>query len=229
MIIVTREQMYNIEKKVMACSVPSQTLMENAGKNCAEWMMQRFDKVQYRNVLIFCGHGNNGGDGFVIARYLHENDYDVSIIFFGEEHKLSRESKINFEKCKSENIMIFVESVDSKKDTFCEDWSDKYFKDFYHIIIDAFFGIGYRNNLPEYAKDALSSLKYLKNAVKIAIDIPSGLDADTGLYVQNEISALDYTLTLGFAKRGLFLGKASDITGTVELIDIGLPLDLTID
>jgi NAD(P)H-hydrate epimerase len=206
--------MYHIENVAVQNGFSIDVLMENAGKGCAEWIQSRFNHEQFNHVLVVCGQGNNGGDGFVISRYLNSYGFSVQIALLGDTDKMTAIAKQNFQKCQHIDTVYFADFISLDQIT------QKLTR--YDIIIDAVFGIGFAGVLPHHLV-AFSSLKENKYSVLIAIDVPSGLDANTGIMGRNYIAKFDYTLALGFPKIGLYLNDAPDFVGKIEIIDIGIP------
>lgn len=184
--MITTKQMYELEKN---SKVPLIELMENSGKAVADEIKKRFkDKL----IVIICSHGNNGGDGFVAARYLN-----AKVIFVGKEEKLTSISKPNYEKIKSQIT----------EDTSLIEKAD--------VLIDAIFGTGVKGKI----KEPLSSIIDLYNKskeFKVAIDIPTGLDPDTG-EILDKLAIPDLIITMHDIKPGLEKFKDKTI-----IKDIGL-------
>ncbi|MCK4957184.1 MAG: NAD(P)H-hydrate dehydratase, partial [Candidatus Cloacimonetes bacterium] len=154
---------------------------------------------------------NNGGDGFVIARYLTEWNYKCEIYFLGSVDKMTPETKENYLKCQNLNIPIIDTNVELP------------ILDNYHVIIDAILGIGLQGIVRGFSAEVI---KHINNAQKlsIAIDIPSGVDADSG---QAEIAVnCQYTLTMAAIKQGLLIGQGQRVCGEIFIIDIGIPAEL---
>ena len=219
--ILSREEMYFYDKHTInQLRIPGKDLMEKAGKGCADFMLNEIletaglSRDPEQKIIIFCGSGNNGGDGFVIARYLVENEYDVRIILTGKTEKMSPETKENYDKCL--NIGIAVQTVQD-----LETWrkADIDLKD-YTIVVDAIFGIGFQGEVKGWHKELFNIINQ-NDSLTIAIDISSGVDADTGS-AESAIKA-DYTLTMANYKYGHFLGEGRIRSGEVLTIDIGIP------
>ena len=208
---VTAEEMRALDRRaIQEYGIPALRLMENAGCAVADEAMKMLKKG---GVFIFSGYGNNGGDGFVAARYLAEKNYDVKVFLVGEEKPLSEEAKANLDSLKPFNIKpekIGIEDVDKilrkiKKPD---------------LIIDAIFGIGIKGVLMgPYARliDGINRI----GAPIISIDIPSGLNSDTGEAMPCAIKAAR-TVTLGFPKTGFKNPKAKIYLGEISVADIGL-------
>lgn len=208
--VISREVMYDLDKKTMNnFGIPSRVLMEIAGQRMVDFLVSIEDKST-ENILVVCGHGNNGGDGFVIARGLKNKGYYVNILFDGQIDKLSNESYINYELCQKLNIPITNFTSDNKKELINKS----------SVIVDAIFGIGFRGKLSTLYSSLIKELNDAK-ATRFACDIPSGLDADSG---NAELAfKADYTCTMAAIKQGLILNKGIEFCGKIKVIDISIP------
>jgi len=222
--ILSRKEMYFYDKyTIETLGVPALELMENAGKGCAEFIQNELkinhvpDFSKNIRILIFCGSGNNGGDGFVIARYLHESGYQVELILTGVPEKMSRETRDNYQRCIELKIPLL--QINNE-----QNWQDTQ-KDLneYNIIVDAIFGVGFQGTLKWWRKELITEMNN-SAALTIAIDIASGTDADTGL-AEDSVKA-DYTLTMAAFKYGHFLGEGREKAGETLVVDIGIPDEL---
>ena len=175
------------------------TLMENAGRAIYETLSARIDKS--RRILILSGSGNNGGDGIVLARYLKQNGYEADLDFPLGEAKTNT-AKAHFEYFRKLGFM--AAQAQGK----------------YDVIVDALFGIGTRLPLPEKVTRVIDWANK-QEAYKIAIDIPTGVLADSGT-VQKAFKA-DLTLSLHGYKPSAFLEGSLDYYGETQVLDIGLP------
>ena len=176
-------------------------LMENAGKSVFHILKDRFG-LKDKKILVVCYHGNNGGDGFVAARYFSEVA-ETDILFIGDENKLKKEAKANFKKIEhNERIQFLVdEDVDFNE---------------YDIIIDAILGIGIHGRLNSEISAVIDDINNSK-AYKVSVDIPTGLNPDSGEIIDKCVNA-DLIVTFHDLKKGL--EKYQDKT---VIADIGLP------
>lgn len=207
MFVLTREEMYLIDKyTIEKVGISSEQLMENAGRGCSEFIKDLI--TSNSNIAVFCGSGNNGGDGFVIARYLKNLQHYPQIYLMGTVDKMSRETLNNFNKCKELKIPIMqIEKEPEELSNF-------------DLIIDAIFGVGLKGKVSGWNADVIKKINEFKKTV-VAIDISSGIDANTG---RAEISVnADFTLTMAAIKCGHLLGKGREKSGDVLVIDIGVP------
>jgi len=214
MIILSREEMYFIDKyTIEKIGIPGKILMENAGKGCSESIREKFLKPGFK-IAVFCGDGNNGGDGFVIARYLKKWGYFPTIFLVGNPDKMSSETSENYHSCLDLNIETHQFNDFEQWKNF--DISLSYFD----ILIDAIFGIGFKGTVKGWIADLIKDINS-SNIKTIAVDIASGIDADTG---QGKIAIkADHTYTMAAYKYGHFLEKGRQNSGFVEVIDIGVP------
>lgn len=198
--MITAEEMKILEN---ACGIPKITLMENAGRGIYTTIKQRFPDLKGKKILIVAYHGNNGGDGFVAARYLC-GEAETDILFIGDEEKLKQEAEANFRKIEfNERIQLFSDP-------------DQTDFDGYDIIVDAMLGIGALGELKEPIRSTVDLINDSK-AFKIAVDIPTGLNPDTGEIIDRSINA-DLVITFHDIKQGL--AKFKD---KVAVVDIGMP------
>jgi NAD(P)H-hydrate epimerase len=191
------------------------SLMENAGRAIA---YQIFDISEPAKVIIFSGSGGNGGDGFVAARYLLNQGFKVEIILLTSPSNIkSKEAAINWNVL--ENMIEYIPDL---KINICLDSSkiNSLIMDDNDIIVDAILGTGIKGNLKEPVRSAIEIINN-SNSIKIAIDIPSGLDPLTGDVKDISVIA-DYTITFHKAKKGLKIGPPRNI-GQLIISDIGIP------
>ncbi|MFC1949155.1 NAD(P)H-hydrate dehydratase [Chloroflexota bacterium] len=220
--VVTAEQMMRIDLDCNRTGLPTSVLMENAGKAVAEEVSQILGTADRHNIVILIGPGNNGGDGLVAARYLHDWGTKVSLYLIGQRQegdpnlKLVRERDIAcIEVAEDKDLGALVESLPSAT-----------------AVIDALFGTGKSRLLSgnfSQSLEQVSKAKQDKPALKIiALDLPSGLNADSGAADPACLKA-DYTITLGFPKVGLFNPPGSERAGKITVVDIGIPPHLAED
>lgn len=186
-------------------------LMESAGKAVANEAMAM---VKEGEVWVFCGYGNNGGDGLVAARYLIKQGYKTKVFLVGSPKPFSTEASLNYTAllvlgCQPQKISTTEEinkSLDDVKDA--------------RLLIDAIFGVGIRGTLEKFYITLIDKINSLDVPI-ISVDIPSGLDADTGKPLGVAIKAIK-TLTMGYPKIGFKDAKAKPYLGELVVADIGL-------
>jgi NAD(P)H-hydrate epimerase len=196
--------------------VPGVVLMENAGRSCAELMIYKLKDVAESKVCIFCGTGNNGGDGYVIARHLINRGIQVVVVVCGDRNKIKGDAKTNLDVLgqMGESIELLnpsdpdiaghVEHLSTGAD----------------IIIDSLFGTGLRGQLSDQYRRLIESMNACNNPV-LAVDIPSGLDCDTGQPLGAAIRA-DWTVTFVAVKKGFVSENAAQYTGEIFIASIGI-------
>lgn len=221
MYLVTAEQMQNIDRQTIeSFGIPGIILMENAGKGAFAMLFKKFKHIRSKKIAVMAGRGNNGGDGFVIARYLMEKKVNVTVFLLSSKEKLTGDAKINmqlFQKlCSRSSSGSIIEIPDA--DTF-----EKLKTCIVHhdLFIDAILGTGLNSNVRGFFKDAVDLINSCQKPV-FSIDIPSGLHSDTGQPLGTSVKA-DATATFAFAKAGHVLYPGNRYTGDLEIIDIGIP------
>ncbi|MEA2096777.1 MAG: NAD(P)H-hydrate dehydratase [Candidatus Cloacimonadota bacterium] len=207
MFVLSREEMYSIDKfTIEKAGIPGQKLMENAGRGCSEFINDLITPKS--RIALFCGSGNNGGDGFVIARYLQNSQHSPKIFLMGNIDKMSAETLSNYHKCKKLCIPIY--RIEEKPNDLSE----------FDLIIDAIFGVGLKGEIKDWRIDVINKINSSGKTI-VAIDIASGIDANTG---QAKIAVkADFTLTMAAIKYGQLLGEGREKSGEVLVIDIGVP------
>jgi NAD(P)H-hydrate epimerase len=205
---ITVDQMYNIENKGHDMGFLKKFMMENAGAAAVRRLLEKIDNVESKNILIFVGLGNNGGDGLVMARHLAGYGAKVTVMLLGNPEKIkTEESNWNWsilQKMPSVRLM----SGDSLEFDFKPD-----------VIIDGILGTGISGEIREpYA----SAINYINEAdgYKFAVDVPSGLDPQTG-ETANIFTKCDMTVTFHKMKQGI--PKRKDLTGELFAEKIGIP------
>lgn len=195
--MISSQDMKTLE---VTSSMPRLTLMENAGKAVYEEVKRKFD-LKDKKILIVCYHGNNGGDGFVAARYFCD-EAETDILFIGDEKWLKKEALINFKKIEHNEKIQFL--LDDEVD-FGE----------YDIIIDAILGIGIKGRLNREISAVVDDINN-SDSFKVAVDIPTGLDPDTGAVIDKMVDA-DLIVTFHDLKKGL-----ENFKNKTVVVDVGL-------
>jgi len=214
------------QKAIEEYGVPGVVLMENAGRAAAESIkafLEREDRLSLvsteRPVVVFAGPGNNGGDGYVIARHLINWGIPTRVLLCVESEHIKGDALVNY------NILEKM----SEDIHPCHSWEDLETwllgLERCPLIVDALLGTGLRRDVSGWFLDLLDYLNDLSYPLKVACDIPSGLDADKGLPRPRCFHA-DLTHTFAFAKTGLMLPPAVPYVGELEVIDIGMPKPL---
>jgi len=209
---VTVSQMRAIDNRTInEYGLSALVLMEHAGKAVADETLKLLNK-KIKKVAVFCGSGNNGGDGLVAARWLHHYGIEVEVFFLGDPAKSSLETRLNFDI--TENLRIPLHRIQDNWPSLKEQIG------YFTLVIDGLLGTGTHGQIQGLYKNIIDDLN--SNGVKIiSIDIPSGLNADTGQPWGSCLSAA-VTVTLGFPKIGFSRPGAKKYTGKVVVADIGL-------
>src|SRR4030042_4218510 len=216
--LVTTAEMREIDKTAIErYGIPGPVLMENAGRGAAEAILTTKPELTYgQKVAIFSGPGNNGGDGFVIARWLAERGVLVALYLLTSPEKLKGDALTNYKIITHLNIPVIAVSSD-------QEWSryqDKAASENV-LFIDAIFGTGLKGEVRGVMATVINWLTGLKKPVW-SVDIPSGLDADTGRPLGTAVRA-DFTITFGLPKIGQIVSSGPEFTGPLKIIDIGIP------
>jgi NAD(P)H-hydrate epimerase len=221
MLLVTAKQMQKMDKQTIeSFGIPGLVLMENAGRGSFDFLLEKFKNIKPKKVAVIAGRGNNGGDGFVIARYLMEKGIAVTCFLLSAKNRVQGDAKINLDLAiklcdKSENSEIIeIPDADAfekyKAGIACHD-----------LFIDAILGTGLNSNVRGLFKDVIELINSSRQPV-FSIDIPSGLNSDTGQPLGVAVKA-DATATFAFAKAGHVLYPGNIYTGELKIIDIGIP------
>jgi len=207
---LTPDEMSAAEQRAFERGVDAETLMENAGRAVADIVDQKYGPGPSRRVLVVCGTGNNGGDGFVAARHLKEKGWSVLVLLLGPPSAIrTEESSKNWRRVESLVVSVVTpEELARHKKYF--DGSD--------VVLGAITGTGFRGGLREPAATAVRMING-SPAKKVAVDIPSGLDPLTG-ESSGPVVRADLTVTFHRAKTGL-RGKG-EYTGEVLVVPIGI-------
>lgn len=209
--LVTAAEMRDLDRHTIEqLGVAGEVLMESAGRAVAECVLANLDSSSGEppQVGIVCGAGNNGGDGFVIARQLHLVGVDVEVVIVGSADGLPQDAAINYRRM----LALGIEATEDL--SVLDDAS---------VVVDALFGTGLARPLEGDAADAVAAINRagLSGAFVIAVDLPSGLDADTGQVLGVAVSA-DETVTIGLPKLGLCQEPGREHAGDIYVARIGI-------
>ena len=193
-----RADLYTIEE----IGVPSMVLMDRAALEVVRCMEE--EQLDFRKVLVICGSGNNGGDGYAIARLLHLKGHDVTIFFAGNSQKRSEENAQQAKIAAHYEIPV-ITNLGTEE---------------YSVIIDALFGTGLKREVTGHYREVLCSVNQMAGK-KVAVDLPSGIHDTTGARMGIAFCA-DLTVAIAFPKRGLFLQEGNVCAGKILTGDIGI-------
>ncbi len=215
---VSAADIRNLECSAMRdYGIPSLLLMENAGRGIADLICGQYPACR---VSVFCGTGNNGGDGFVVARHLSNRGYQTRVVLLCDPNQLRNDPLVNFNIILKMRLPINVISVDDQDNDSLRQCLNT------DIVVDAILGIGTNRSVTGLIKRAVQAINDSGHPV-FSVDVPSGLDADTGKIWGVSISATQ-TITLALAKKGLFINDGTHYSGKVGVVDIGIPTELLI-
>lgn len=203
------EEMRSIDRIAMEkYKIPGIVLMENAAIACVKEIEKLYKDFVCPNVGIFCGKGNNGGDGFAIARHLHNKGYNVTVFLTAGDNILG-DAFINFEILSEMGIKVInLQNAPQSLDEF-------------DLIIDAIFGTGFKGEVNGLCKDVINAIND-SSVYTIAVDIPSGVNADSG-EVKSVCIKADKTMTFAAYKAGLLMYPGADYVGELVVGDISVP------
>lgn len=205
--MLTVKQMKALERTAQKKGIFAADLMENAGRGVASAVREKFDLMD-KHIAIFAGSGNNGGDGFVAARYFSVTN-PVVVLFFGEKEKLSEEALNNYEKIFNK---INVIKISSK-----EDLKKFHFQNNHKLVlVDAMLGTGVKGTIRQPVSWGIDYYNSL-NGMKVTVDVPSGINADTGR-TSGKSCDCDLIVTFHDIKVGLEKFKEKTV-----VVDIGIP------
>ncbi len=187
---------------IQQIGIPSTVLMERAALQVVGIIEQ--ENCNLKNVLVVCGSGNNGGDGFAIARILKQKGTTVSVFFVGKEETMSPDSKL--QRKIAENCNVPIVTVLPKEE--------------YTIIVDAVFGVGLNRKITGKYEEIIKWMN-AQSCTKVAVDIPSGICSATGNVLGIALRA-DLTITFGYEKLGMAMYPGADFVGKCVVVDIGI-------
>lgn len=218
--VVTAEQMNLIDSEAAKLGMPTEKLMENAGRAVAEEIRLHLGQIMGRSVLVLVGPGNNGGDGLVAGRYLSEWGAEVTLYLLRKRADDDR----NLVLARQKDIPVLLAEEDTHLVRLDELLASA------NIVIDAVFGTGRSRTISDIFADALFRIVNAKNKrpeiLVAAVDMPSGMDANNGSVDSNTPHA-DLTITLGLPKPGLYNFPGAERAGKVVIADIGIPRHLS--
>jgi hydroxyethylthiazole kinase-like uncharacterized protein yjeF len=208
-VALTKEIRSVDQKAIEEFGIPGIVLMENAGVAVVHQMEINLGCLQDKKVCIFAGKGNNGGDGYVIARHLHNKGVKVKVFLLGERSDVAGDAKIN--------MGLDVIAVQSSRD-----WDKvRIATTFADYLIDALLGTGFKGELAPTMVQAVEMINQAGKVI-VAVDIPSGVNADNGQIASVAIQA-EYTVAFSVPKPGLLLYPGAMQAGKVFVADIGIP------
>lgn len=217
--IVTPHEMQEIDRRtIQDYKITGETLMECAGAAVFAYIAESVPDSKKKNIYVFCGKGNNGGDGFVIARYLKENGAAPKVFVIGSLQDVKMDARIHFNKMIGSGIEPCFLSP-----------GYEFSQDKPALIVDALLGTGTRGALDGEVLELVQRINRWReesDCYVVSVDIPSGLNGETGR-VENAAVGAHATVTMGLPKAGLLLGQGKQYCGHLAVADIGFPDELT--
>ena len=207
--VVTVSQMKEVERKAAESGLSYYQMMENAGAAAYNYIKSTTQGI--KTIVVFCGKGNNGGDGFVVARKFKQAGTDVSIILV-DGHPKTQDAQKNMQLCSTLDIPILdITNIEVRKADFIKDAS---------LIVDAIYGTGFHGELNQSARFAARWINQADVPV-YALDIPSGLNGDSGQAAEGAVHA-NHTIAFHRYKPVHFADGAKPYCGKLICMDIGI-------
>jgi hydroxyethylthiazole kinase-like uncharacterized protein yjeF len=202
------KEIRELEQKALDAGITETELMERAGQGAAKYLQNKYPLKKYKNISIFCGKGNNAGDGFVVAGILLAAGYLVRIISLSDPAELKEPAKTMFRKLSIEPI-LGQETAKVKQAILEAD-----------LIVDAILGIGLSGSLVGIHRDVVCALNHSRKPI-IALDIPTGINGDQGVISPFFIQPVE-TLTFIAPKLSMAVENRDSLYGKITVIDIGI-------
>lgn len=216
MYLVTASEMQAMDRRTIETfGLPGRLLMENAGRGAAQVLLQTFTGLTDKKVAVIAGRGNNGGDGFVIARCLFQKGVSVRVFLLAESKTVQGDAAANLKLLRPLGIPV---------DEIPDGNAFKRYKTAMRhqdIWVDAILGTGLKSDVDGYFREIIDFIN-AQNKPVFSVDIPSGLDSDTG-HPRGACIRAHATATFGFAKIGHIVFPGTIYTGRLEIVDIGIP------
>jgi len=220
--ILTAREMKDIDSKATSeYGIPSLILMENAGIRTVEVIEDLLESSQSDKVVVLAGKGNNGGDGLVVARHLINAGIHVDVFLLAGSNEMTPDSYTNYQILSRMSRNIFPLQVEEDLDRLmlallsCD------------LIVDAIYGIGFQGQMNDFDSQIVRMVNWSK-ALVVAVDIPTGVEADSGR-VYGEAIRASHTVSFALPKIGLLLEPGKDYVGTLSVADISIPAPLLQD
>lgn len=217
-LVLSRDQVRRIDElSISHYAIPGLILMENAGRSAAEIIRREFGPVG--RSLICCGVGNNGGDGYVIARHLHNAGWTVRLARTCEPERLTPDALANFRIVDAMKLRCDFAGDAIAIDRLANEMTQD------ELVIDALLGTGFSGEVRSPLAEMIQRINSAAKRAVVAVDVPSGLDCETGSASQSTIRA-DLTITFVAVKRGFLADSAKPFLGQIAVADIGAPREL---
>jgi NAD(P)H-hydrate epimerase len=215
--ILTASEMQRIDRLTTErYGVPSLTLMENAGRGVVDFLAERLDSAARQRIVVLCGKGNNGGDGFVVARLLREQGYAPRVLLFADPQGLRGDAAVNWARLRSTGLPEVVTSVEAWQ-AVADSLADT------TLFVDALLGTGLTKPLAGFLLDVVRDVNTRFHAAQVlAVDLPSGISADSGELIGAHVRA-DYSVTFTAPKCAHVFPPACERVGEWVVKPIGTP------
>lgn len=216
------QEMKEIDQRAsLDFGIPSIVLMENAGLRTVEVIEDILGSCSGKKVSVLAGKGNNGGDGMVISRHLINAGAEVDTFLLGDENNLTPDALTNYQILKRMKARIYPLQAEAGLDRFMFSVLSA------DLAVDAIYGIGLKGGVNEFESRVIDILNWSRRPV-VAVDIPSGVEADTGKVHSVAVQAT-HTVTFALPKLGLLLKPGRDYAGSLSVADISIPSPLLND
>ncbi|MGA7563863.1 MAG: NAD(P)H-hydrate dehydratase [Desulfobaccales bacterium] len=216
--LLTAAEMRELDRRAIAeVGIPSLVLMENAGRSTYQVLRREFPELA-GEVAVLAGRGNNGGDGFVVARCLANAGTPVAVFLLGRRDQVGGDARVNLEILAHQGLEVVEVLEESHLQAALHRLARA------SLIVDALLGTGLNSPVTGLLASLISQVNHLKRQV-LAVDLPSGLSADTGEALGVAVRA-EVTVTCGWPKIGLVMASGRDYVGRLWQADLGMPPDL---
>lgn len=221
MLLVSAREMQEMDAETIhSFGIPGLVLMENAGRGAVEALLSAADFKTIHKIAVIAGKGNNGGDGFVMARILSEKGFSVTVFLLSSKKALKGDAKINmnlFETLCDRYASVSMVEIQNEEELRAAKPTILH----HDLLVDAILGTGLNSEVKGLIRDVIELMNQSAKPV-FSVDIPSGLHADTGKPMGLSVKAFA-TATFAFAKAGHILYPGNLYTGKLSIIDIGIP------
>lgn len=216
-IVLTASQMGKVDRTTIeTIKIPGVVLMENAGQGVVREIEHLLGRVSEKHVLIFCGKGNNGGDGYVIARHLFNHGADVTVFLAGKKEAIKGDAKINLTILEKMGLDVHEISSTEKIPQFHQ----------VDLVVDALLGTGVTGPVHGFFGDLIQTMNSY-DAPVVSVDLPSGMETNTGA-VHGACVSAEVTVTMAHLKTGLLFSPGQDFAGRIVIADIGVPPEVSL-
>jgi NAD(P)H-hydrate epimerase len=216
MYLVTASEMQEMDRRTIEdFGLPGMVLMENAGRGATRFLFEQFPDIENKRVGVIAGRGNNGGDGYVMARYLKQKGVHVKVYLLATANRVKGDAAANLKFLKPLDIPLVEIPDEASFSRYKSEMAG------FEIWIDAILGTGLKSDVKGFFKTVIGFINDLNKPV-FAVDVPSGLNSDTGQEWGACIRA-SATATFAYAKTGHMIYPGVQYTGTLNIVDIGIP------